>query len=55
MTEPKCRCTYNYTCGYCLDNRKPWFYTLSGKGGAIAVTDEQVNQFIKEKTNGEEE
>jgi len=30
----ECKCTYNFTCGYCLANRKPYFYTLSN-GSAI--------------------
>lgn len=31
----ECQCTYNFTCGYCLRNMKPWFFTLSD-GSAIA-------------------
>jgi hypothetical protein len=30
----ECRCTNNFTCGYCLRNAKPWHYTLSD-GSAI--------------------
>ena len=24
-----CECTYNFTCGYCLSNMKPWIWTPS--------------------------
>jgi len=30
----ECRCEYNFTCGYCLRNAKPYFTTLSN-GSAI--------------------
>jgi hypothetical protein len=30
----ECKCTDDFTCGYCLRNAKPWFYTLSD-GSAI--------------------
>lgn len=23
----ECRCEQNFTCGYCLRNAKPWFFT----------------------------
>jgi hypothetical protein len=29
-----CKCEHNFTCGYCLRNAPPWFYTLSD-GSAI--------------------
>lgn len=25
----ECKCDYNFTCGYCLRNAKPWVYTPS--------------------------
>lgn len=25
----ECKCDYNFTCGYCLRNAKPYYYTLS--------------------------
>lgn len=25
----ECECTYNFTCGYCLRNAKPWLFTCS--------------------------
>jgi hypothetical protein len=25
----ECECTYSYTCGYCLRNAKPYFFTPS--------------------------
>lgn len=30
----ECKCESNFTCGYCLRNRKPYFYTLHD-GSAI--------------------
>lgn len=37
MSRPvECECASNFTCGYCLRNTKPHFYTLSN-GSAIAV------------------
>jgi hypothetical protein len=33
----ECKCEFNFTCGYCLRNAKPWFYTLSD-GSAIYET-----------------
>lgn len=30
----ECKCTSNFTCGYCLHNAKPWHFTLSD-GSAI--------------------
>ena len=30
----ECRCDYNFTCGHCLRNAPPWYYTLSD-GSAI--------------------
>lgn len=35
--EPRCTCEPNFTCGACLRERKPWFWTLSD-GSAITVT-----------------
>lgn len=32
-----CECDPRFTCGYCLRNAKPYFWTLSD-GSAIAVT-----------------
>lgn len=32
----ECKCERNFTCGYCLRNAKPWFFTLSD-GSAIYV------------------
>jgi hypothetical protein len=23
----ECRCEYDFTCGHCLSNAKPWFWT----------------------------
>lgn len=30
----ECRCTDRFTCGYCLRNKKPYFFTLSS-GAAV--------------------
>lgn len=27
--NPECQCTYNFTCRYCLQNAKPYFFTLT--------------------------
>lgn len=33
----ECRCSATLTCGYCLRNRKPWFYSIGNNGAAIPV------------------
>jgi hypothetical protein len=35
-TQADCKCTSRFTCGNCLRNAKPYFYTLSD-GSAIVV------------------
>ena len=32
----ECKCDHSFTCGFCLRNAKPWFWTCSD-GSAIAV------------------
>jgi len=33
----ECKCDYNFTCGYCLRNAKPWCWTLSDGGGIYEI------------------
>jgi hypothetical protein len=39
----ECRCDAHLTCGYCLRNRKPYFFTLSD-GSAIYEVPVQVSK-----------
>lgn len=32
----ECQCEYNFTCGYCLRNAKPWHFTPSTNEEIIA-------------------
>lgn len=34
----ECKCTYNFTCGYCLKNAKPWHWTASHPGDRLPLT-----------------
>lgn len=47
----ECKCDPRFTCGYCLRNMKPWFYTLPD-GSAIAEIPTQVS---KVESKGEED
>jgi len=33
----ECKCDDRFTCGYCFQNRKPWFYSWGNHGAADAV------------------
>lgn len=37
--SPECKCDPRFTCRYCLDNRKPAFYTLADGSALPAPAD----------------
>ena len=50
----KCKCEYNFTCGFCLRNVPPYFFTLSD-GSAIYETREWGRQTYERRVQSLED
>jgi hypothetical protein len=48
MANIECKCEPNFTCGYCLRNAKPYFFTPDTRKAAAALLGADVEQSIFE-------
>ena len=45
----ECKCEPNrFTCGYCLRNAKPYFYTLSDGSAIYLIPVQSPNQYVRD-------
>jgi hypothetical protein len=40
----ECKCTYRFTCRYCLQNAKPYYFTVTDKPGPVSYEPKEGDQ-----------